>query len=266
MFDIEHQMKVMKTVTKWTYIILVALGIAEGVVCGIWVADVNYDVRAGFITGLIVATVLGLLGYLWAWLADLITYTTVVRCDEILLEMRDMKKSQEDMLSQSLADIKETLARNTTEMSSQVTALTKWIELMTVNRAGNAQSIDSNAQARSDVKPKESMSASIAAASGVNARDKSDYTALMYAVMNNADVSVVKALLVAGDDVNARSSDGSTALMLAARFNTNPDVVKTLIDAGADDARDKKDWIVLMQAASNNTNPDVIKVLLAAGV
>ena len=97
-----------------------------------------------------------------------------------------------------------------------------------------------------------------------NARDRKQWTALMWAVRSNAP-NVVEVLLDAGAEVNARDGEGRTALMLAA-LNSGPAMVKTLLDSGADvNARSGNGWTALMLAVANHSRPEKVKALLNAG-
>ena len=69
----------------------------------------------------------------------------------------------------------------------------------------------------------------------VNAKDKDDCTALMYAAESNANPGVITTLLTAGADINARDTEmGRTALIWAVHDNLNPEVITVLLKAGAD--------------------------------
>ena len=67
----------------------------------------------------------------------------------------------------------------------------------------------------------------------INARNRSGFTALMFAALSNDDPEVIRLLIEAGANVNVKSSLGRTPLMYAARYNTL-EVVNELIKAGAD--------------------------------
>ena len=72
-------------------------------------------------------------------------------------------------------------------------------------------------------------------------------------------------MLKAGADPGARMEDGDTSLHWAAE-NANPSVIVALIEAGADPGARAEDGITpLHLAASANANPSVIAALIEAG-
>jgi ankyrin repeat protein len=103
-----------------------------------------------------------------------------------------------------------------------------------------------------------------AAGADINARDKNDVTALMWAAKNSSP-EVVKLLLDAGADINAQDKDGMTALMYAAKENINAEVVKVLSGKADINAQDEKGLTALMHAAWKNFNPEVVDALLVSG-
>jgi len=98
----------------------------------------------------------------------------------------------------------------------------------------------------------------------VNAKDKRDMTALMWAAAKNSDPEVVKVLLSRAD-ANVQDEKGLTALMYAAWKNSNPGVVKVLSGKADVNAQDEKGLTALMYAAWKNFNPEVVKILLDSG-
>jgi ankyrin repeat protein len=70
--------------------------------------------------------------------------------------------------------------------------------------------------------------------SGVNARDSSGVTPLMWAAAITKIPEVIKVLIDAGAEVNARDDIGKTSLIWAAASNENPESVVLLLQTGAD--------------------------------
>jgi len=101
----------------------------------------------------------------------------------------------------------------------------------------------------------------------VNAKGNNEITPLMFAVMNNTNPEVFKALINAGADVNAKDIEGMTPIMFAAWYNSNPEVLTILINAGADiNVANSSGKTPLMFAVKNNSNPEVMAALLQYGV
>ena len=98
---------------------------------------------------------------------------------------------------------------------------------------------------------------------GVNAKNNTDFKALIEAVQNK-DTNTVRLLIEDGADVNAKDGEGQTPLIFAAITNA-ADIVKILISAKADvNAKNGYDWTALM-AASGNDATDVARFLIEAG-
>ncbi|MBI4640978.1 MAG: caspase family protein [Candidatus Tectomicrobia bacterium] len=98
----------------------------------------------------------------------------------------------------------------------------------------------------------------------VNAKDKDDRTALMYAAAKG-DPAIVQALLDRGAEVNVKDKDGRTALIYAAPkgdFN----VMKALLDKGADvNAADARGGGTALIYAARKGDPALVKALLEKG-
>ena len=83
----------------------------------------------------------------------------------------------------------------------------------------------------------------------ITQEDKNGDTILLYALKNNAQKSVIEALIKAGADVNKTDKQGNTPLVLAL---SSPDTAKLLIDSGADvNATDAQGNAPLMLAIDN---------------
>jgi ankyrin repeat protein len=88
----------------------------------------------------------------------------------------------------------------------------------------------------------------------VNARNKADATALMFAARCNHHPESSAALLKAGAIVDARLENGITALMIADWVNSNPQVLITLLDARADASARDEDGKRAIDYARKNKN------------
>ena len=88
-------------------------------------------------------------------------------------------------------------------------------------------------------------------------------TLLMKAAQNGNNWEL-KSLLASGADVNLKDNDGWTALMYAIRYQQNISIVETLINAGAKiKVKNKYDLSPLILAASYNGNPEITKKILS---
>ena len=109
--------------------------------------------------------------------------------------------------------------------------------------------------------PKESISEKT-----IDNPDESDTfgrTLLMKAAQNGNNWEI-KSLLASGADVNLKDNDGWTALMYAIRYQQNISIVETLINAGATiKVKNKYDLSPLILAASYNGNPEITKKILS---
>jgi hypothetical protein len=89
----------------------------------------------------------------------------------------------------------------------------------------------------------------------VNARDRKQFTPLMYAA-GNPHPEVTQMLLAAGADPNARDYQGGTALMSAV-ICSRPEVVRALLEHGADPGlKDKTGWTALSFAAGRKNGAE----------
>ena len=114
----------------------------------------------------------------------------------------------------------------------------------------------------------EDVQAEIANGADVNAKNDNfdGWTALMYALCDNKDIEIIKALLDAGADVKIIDNNETTTLMHGARYHDNPEVIKMLMENGVDiDAKNDVDWTALMYAVTHNRNREIIKLLIDAG-
>ena len=74
----------------------------------------------------------------------------------------------------------------------------------------------------------------------------------------------IKSLLASGANVNLKDNDGWTALMYAIRYQENISIVETLINEGAKiKVKNKYDLSPLILAASYNGNPEITKKILS---
>ena len=113
----------------------------------------------------------------------------------------------------------------------------------------------------------------IAAGVDLNQRDKSGYTALVWAA-RNGNTGVAKALIEARADLNARdcAANGWTPLIHAIHKNNN-EMARLLIESGADvNARAGKCTDKLIESgatallhAAGEDNTDIVRALLAKG-
>ena len=104
----------------------------------------------------------------------------------------------------------------------------------------------------------------VEAGADVNAKDKIEYTALMYAARGNNKIDVVKYLVEKGADVNAKNEYGETSLIIAAVTN-HIDVVKYLVEKGANvNAKSDYGYTAFICAVENN-DIDTAKYLVEKG-
>ncbi len=100
----------------------------------------------------------------------------------------------------------------------------------------------------------------------LNAKDRTNIGALMFAAGDNPNPEVVKVLIAAGAKVNSSNKNNWTPLMLAAGYNSNPQVVQVLLDAGANiHAKTNRGTTALLAAAQHSPNPEVVTMLIKAG-
>ena len=100
----------------------------------------------------------------------------------------------------------------------------------------------------------------------VNAVDKGNNNALMYAINSGADVNYVMNLLSIGADVNSVNKDGDTPLFLALKRKSPQKVLEVLISSGANlNYKHPKDWTPLWYLINNNESLDKIILLLESG-
>ncbi|MFA5106684.1 MAG: ankyrin repeat domain-containing protein [Candidatus Micrarchaeia archaeon] len=112
----------------------------------------------------------------------------------------------------------------------------------------------------------EGVKAALKAGADVNAKNKTGYTALIWASSCWGHTAIVEALIVAGADVNAKNENGYTALILAAYWGHTA-TVKLLIKAGADvNAKNECGETALMKAKRRGyLVTDIVALLRKAG-
>ena len=97
----------------------------------------------------------------------------------------------------------------------------------------------------------------------VNLKDKDGWTALMYAVRYQENMSCVELLLNAGADVKATNNFGMSALLLAANYNNNPEILKKLLSYYSPTDKDVlKSFILVLTENTATEYMQVIKVNL----
>ncbi len=97
----------------------------------------------------------------------------------------------------------------------------------------------------------EALKLLLAKSPGVNIKDKSGMTALMYACKNNAGKAFIEILMKAGCDIHAKNNEGKTALMYAVTSD-EADSMRFLLDNGARiNDRDNTGMTPLMHAAAD---------------
>ena len=97
------------------------------------------------------------------------------------------------------------------------------------------------------------VKAALSAGADPGARDERiGGTPLHWAASNNANPSVIKALIEGGANPDARAEKGATPLHVAAALNPNPSVIKALIEGGANPAARDYDGKVPFDYAEDN--------------
>ncbi|MCF0242832.1 MAG: ankyrin repeat domain-containing protein, partial [Treponema sp.] len=97
----------------------------------------------------------------------------------------------------------------------------------------------------------------------LNFRDSKGATSLMLSVKDGNDWKI-KALIKSGADINAKDKDGWTALMYAVRYQSNLSILNLLLDAKPDIKTENNYGLSALVIASNySDNPEIIKKLLS---
>lgn len=86
-----------------------------------------------------------------------------------------------------------------------------------------------------------------------NLKDKDGWTALMYAIRYQSDLSVVDALIDAGSSVKEGNYLSITPLKLAVAYNENPEILRKILSYYSNSERDVlQAFIILLSDNSNN--------------
>ena len=126
-------------------------------------------------------------------------------------------------------------------------------------RAGGADAVPRAAK-RGDI---DGVKAALTAGADADARDRSGWTALMYAA-DKGYTLMIAPLLAAGADPDARAADGATALFIAA-LHGHAEIVAALAKAGADLSIQGPKGLTATDAARRHRDPDLVNALFEVG-
>src|SRR5579872_6192200 len=98
----------------------------------------------------------------------------------------------------------------------------------------------------------------------VNARNRSGYTALIFAVAYSEKLDCVRLLLTRGVKVDARDDQGWTALQYAINAR-RADLVRPLLESGADVNTTAKDGVTCLRRSILAGDAGIVKLLLDRG-
>jgi ankyrin repeat protein len=92
-----------------------------------------------------------------------------------------------------------------------------------------------------------------------------EWTALMWALMHNKKLEVIKALIEGGADVNIENSNGTTALICAQRRDSK--IISALIQAGANlnNWRELQTGRTVLMIFASHCSPEILTLLLDSG-
>ena len=98
----------------------------------------------------------------------------------------------------------------------------------------------------------------------VHARDRDGMTALVYAVLLDGKVEIVRTLLDAGADLNSTTNTGMTALMGAA-YTGNTEMVQLFLALLADVNRKTHNGCPALMKAARRFEKEIVGLLAKAG-
>lgn len=100
----------------------------------------------------------------------------------------------------------------------------------------------------------------ISAGAPINAVDKDGWTALMYAVRYQSNLSILNLLLEAGADVKVQNNFSLSALVIAACYNNNPAILKKLLSYySPSDKEMQRAFVQLISSQTNDTLAQISK-------
>lgn len=103
----------------------------------------------------------------------------------------------------------------------------------------------------------------------VQLRDKEGWTALMYAVRYQNNLSIVKKLIEAGAHVRVRNNYNSTPLLMAANYTQNPEILKLLLKnrtASEDEVYAAFILVLTSEEGAEHVKVSKLKILLEMGI